>query len=274
MEPQLLTVVEKDTLAKWTPEEWQLWQFEAKHDGARCLIVDGKVQSRTGKPLYNLDTILEELGPVTQGAVLDGEITGDGWADTMHNVRASKSDRDQSGLIFRPFDLLSIVEWVQKTSSRDLKDRQDLLRQIVKNTDHVQLVTPVTLDNYDQFETFYDICIENGCDGVVLKRKDSLYEFKRVKTWLKVKPEEFIDGVVTGLVPGKLKYEGTLGSLKFQPEDSNVITQVSGMSDRQRDAWWLKPDAIVGKTIEVKARGIHPSGRLIEPRFIRIREDK
>lgn len=274
MEPQLLTVVEKTDLAKWAPEEWQRWQFEAKHDGARCLIVNGKVQSRTGKPLYNLDLILEELGWRMNEAVFDGEITGENWADTMHNVRASKSERDMSGLIFRPFDLLTLKEWQTKTCARPLGDRQDLLRQLVTDSDHVRIVGRVDLADYSEFEWFYDHRIADGCDGVVLKQKDSLYEFKRTKTWLKVKPDTLVDGVVTGLVPGKLKYAGTLGSLKFQPEDSGVITQVSGMTDEQRNAWWSDPTLIVGRTIEVKARGWHPSGRLIEPRFIRIREDK
>ncbi len=273
MEPQLLTVIKKEELLEWMPSDWAAWQFEAKHDGARCLIVDGKVQSRTGKPLYNLDLILSEI-PVLHGAVYDGEITGDGWADTMHNVRASKSERDMSGLIFRPFDVISITDWKAKFCRWALTERQSMLREILPNTDHVQLVKAIELDNYDEFQEFYDICIEKGCDGVVLKRKDSTYEFKRTKTWLKVKPDTLVDGVVTGLVPGKLKYVGTLGSLKFQPEDSNVITQVSGMSDAQRHAWWNDPSLIVGRTIEVKARGWHPSGRLIEPRFIRIREDK
>lgn len=274
MEPQLLTVIEKEVLQGWKPEEWQHWQFEAKHDGVRCLIVNGKVQSRTGKPLYNLDLILEELGYRATEVVLDGEITGDGWADTMHNVRASKSERDMSGLIFRPFDMLTTFEWLSRSCKRNLKDRQELLQMVVPATDHVVHVSHITLDNYDEFQEFYDICIENGCDGVVLKRQESFYEFKRTKTWLKVKPDTLVDGVVTDLVPGKLKYEGTLGSLKFQPEESNVITQVSGMSDAQRNAWWGDPNLIVGRTIEVKARGWHPSGRLIEPRFVRIREDK
>lgn len=274
MEPQLLTVIEKEHLQTWSPSEWQRWQFEAKHDGARCLIVDGKVQSRTGKPLYNLDLILEELGPYTQGAVFDGEITGDGWADTMHNVRASKSKRDQSGLIFRPFDLLTLKEWEARKCDRTLSDRQQLLWQLTPDTDHVQVVSRFDIKDYAQFEVIYNLCLEEGCDGIVLKRKDSLYEFKRTKTWLKVKPDTTVDGVVVGTVPGKLKYTGMVGSLIFKPEGSEVTTQVSGMTDSQRFDWYQNPERILGKTIEVKARGWHPSGRLIEPRFVRIREDK
>jgi DNA ligase-1 len=135
-------------------------------------------------------------------------------------------------------------------------------------------VQPFALWSYEEFVVFYDKCLKNGCDGVVLKHHHSMYEFKRTKTWLKVKPEHTVDGKVVGVRVGKLKYAGILGALVFEPEGSTVITNVSGMTDEQRHYWWTHQYAIVGKTIEVKCRGIHPTGKLIEPRFVRIREDK
>lgn len=274
MQPQLLTVIDKEDLKQWAPSEWMNWQFEAKHDGARCLIVNGKPQSRTGKPLNNLDSVLKEIGQLAKGAVLDGEIVGENWADTMHNARAAQGKRDGSALSFFIFDMLTYPEWKHEKSDRDLADRQNLLREYIKETEHVRIVQSFQLDSYPEFESFYDQCLESGCDGVVLKLQNSMYEFKRTKTWLKVKPEHEVDGKVVGVRVGTLKYSGTLGALVFQPEGSEVITNVSGMTDAQRHAWWAKPELIVGKTIEVKCRGVHPSGKLIEPRFIRIREDK
>jgi len=274
MEPQLLTVIEKEDLQKWAPSEWLNWQFEAKHDGARCLIVNGVPQSRTGKPLNNLGAVLKELGVRAAGCVLDGEIVGENWADTMHNARAGEGKRDGNALVFRPFDMLTIHEWKHKLCDRDLADRQNLLWSYIKNSDHVSIVSHFDIENYAQFEIFYEQCLFHGCDGVVLKLKHSMYEFKRTKTWLKVKPEHTVDGKVVGVRVGKLKYAGTLGALVFEPEGSTVITNVSGMTDEQRHYWWTHQYAIVGKTIEVKCRGVHPTGKLIEPRFERIREDK
>jgi DNA ligase-1 len=274
MHPQLLTVIEKEDLKLWAPSEWMNWQFEAKHDGARCLIVDGVPQSRTGKPLNNLDSVLKEMGLSLPGVVYDGEITGANWADTMHNARAQQGKRDGSALTFRPFDMLTLKEWKSQSCPRDLKDRQDLLMQYTKDSEHVRMVQPFNLCRYAEFNAFYKQCLAEGCDGVVLKLQHSMYEFKRTKTWLKVKPEHTVDGKVVGLRVGKLKYAGTLGALVFQPEGSKTITNVSGMTDGQRSHWWMVPEDIIGKTIEVKCRGVHPTGKLIEPRFERIREDK
>jgi len=274
MEPQLLTVIEKETLQQWAPSEWMNWQFEAKHDGARCLIVNGVPQSRTGKPLNNLGAVLKELGHRASGCVLDGEIVGESWADTMHNARAKEGKRDSAALSFMMFDMLTKEEWKHQQSDRDLADRQKLLFDYIHDSEHVRMVQPFHLCSYAEFEAFYKHCLAEGCDGVVLKQLHSMYEFKRTKTWLKVKPEHTVDGEVVATRVGKLQYAGTLGALVFRPEGSRVITNVSGMTDAQRNAWWKNPKLIVGKMIEVKCRGIHPTGKLIEPRFVRIREDK
>ncbi len=271
-EPQLLTVIEKDDLKKWTPSEWLNWQFEPKKDGARCTIIDGEAKSRTGKPLNNLRAVLQEFGHLAAGCVYDGEIVGKNWADTMHNARAGQGDRAQDALTFHVFDMLTIKEWNEQKCDRDLHDRHHLLTQYLPESEHIKIVKPYSINSYAAFEVFYKQCLAEGCDGVVLKLLHSMYEFKRTKTWLKVKPDHTLDGKVVGIREGKLKYTGVLGALEFEYE--GVVTNVSGMTDIQRTMWWEDPTLIVGKTIEVKCRGIHPTGKLIEPRFERIREDK
>jgi DNA ligase-1 len=113
----------------------------------------------------------------------------------------------------------------------------------------------------------------------VLKRKDSLYEFKRTRTWLKVKPVLDCNCLVVGMTEGTGKYKGMLGALEVLPENAKkehtgVFTRVSGMTDEQRREWWgPSGPRIIGKWIEVSYRKVNPSGRLVEPRFVRIRTD-
>jgi DNA ligase-1 len=280
MEPQLLTVVSKEELAKWPASEWSQWQIEAKRDGARLLIVGGVPQSRTGKPLNNIDHILKTLDH--KNVVFDGELHGSTWEETMHVARASEGKRDTK-LTFTIFDALSISEWLTKNCDRQLWERQRVLRHHIKETEHVKIVKPVHVDNFSQFETLHEINLEGGCDGTVLKRINSLYEFKRTKTWLKVKPALDCDCLVVGMKEGTGKYAGLLGALEVLPEAEwrkahtpggiGVSTFVSGMSDEQRSEWW-NYNTIMGKWIEVTYRKINPSGRLVEPRFVRIRHDK
>lgn len=271
--PQLLTVIEKDKLKAWPPSEWAKWRIERKEDGARLLCVDGVFQSRTGKPLNNLGYIARELGNLAKGMVFDGELRGKDWADTMHLARAGEGERDGSGLTFFVFDLLSIHEWKVGECLVPLDQRLECLRAYLPDSEHVKVVKGLKGLNYLDFKILHDLHLMTGCDGTVLKRLDSLYEFKRTKTWLKVKPVRDYDVVVTGMVEGKGKYKGMCGALLFI-RPNGAEGKVSGMTDEQRKAWWKAEDSIVGKTIEVAARGLHPSGALIEPRFIRIREDK
>lgn len=284
MQPQLLTVIDKEALKKWTADEWSNWQIEPKRDGFRLLIVDGVPQSRSGKPLHNIQHILDELGRKAKGFVLDGELHGSTWEETSHVARASKSERDTK-LTYTIFDCLSIDEWKAQRCAWPLADRQAFLQSLLQETAHVKFVKPVWGIDYEDFASLHKHNLDDGCDGTVLKLRDSLYEFKRTKTWLKVKPVLDCDCLVVGMKEGTGKYAGLLGALEVVPDlhgdmargengfGEQVTTFVSGMSDEQRSEWW-NYNTLMGKWIEVSYRKVNPSGRLVEPRFVRVRTDK
>jgi DNA ligase-1 len=274
--PQLLTVVKEDTLKTWTPEEWKQWVIEPKHDGARLIYHKGQFLSRTGKPFHNLEHIAEELKHL-RGWTLDGEVYGDDWASTMSVARASKTKKDGASLRFGVFDVLLDEEWEEQHCEKSLRFRSEFLQRLIlkssRTFEYVHLVGRYPGISFEAFQALHQQNLENGCDGTVLKRRDSLYEFKRVKTWLKVKPVETFDCLVVGWKTGTGKYTDMIGALEILVSPG-VTCYCSGMSDAQRKDWRTNEGWIIGKTIEVQARGVHQSGALIEPRFIRIREDK
>lgn len=273
--PQLLTVVKEDTLRTWTPQAWREWVIEPKYDGARLIYHKGQFLSRTGKPLHNLEHIAEELKHLRDWT-LDGEVYGDDWASTMSVARASKTKKDGGKLRFGVFDVLVNSEWEQQACVRPFHERREytsLLLPSRDNREFVHVVNQYRAYSFEEFQALHKQNLENGCDGTVLKRLDSLYEFKRVKTWLKVKPVETFDCLVVGWKTGTGKYTDMIGALEILVSPG-VTCYCSGMSDAQRKDWRTNEGWIIGKTIEVQARGVHPSGALIEPRFIRIREDK
>jgi DNA ligase-1 len=137
-------------------------------------------------------------------------------------------------------------------------------------------VKPFYVNGYEGFEYLHNRNLAMGCDGTVLKRKDSLYEFKRTKTWLKVKPALDVDCKVIGMEEGTGKHEGRMGALIVMPENQCVSTKVgTGFTDAERQWWHENLKKMVFNTwIEVTYRKVNPSGRLVEPRFVRIRYDK
>jgi DNA ligase-1 len=275
-------VVEEDELKTWPAEKWAKYQLEPKYDGARLIYMRGKFFSRSGKSsLNNLDHIKKALDeiPGIENVVLDGELHGKDWNDTMHLSRAKDGERDGSSLVFHVFDMMGISDFEKQDCPLTLGQRQDYAVDLVycsqrSSFQYVKVVQPEQVTNYEEFKQYYAHCLNTGCDGVVLKERDSLYAFKRSKTWLKVKPILTADCEIVGMVEGKGKYAGVLGALEIRPEGSTMTTMCSGMTDKERKGFWLHECRYIGQTVEVKYRGVHKSGRLIEPRFVRMRPDK
>lgn len=273
MHPQLLTVVDKEVLKTWTPDEWTKWRIEPKFDGYRLTYHKGEFLSRTGKPFHNLGHIAKDLAQFP-GFTFDGELYGDKWEDAAAARRSKNGGAND--LKFCVFDMLTDGEWREQWSGRSFAQRRLELQRLFEDQVLYHTYTPgqAKVSSYAEFMTYHKVNLAAGCDGTVLKRENSLYEFKRTRTWLKVKPVETFDCRVVGIVPGKGKYSSVVGALTITVEDGPVYMQVSGMTDAQRKEWHQHPENIMGKFIEVEARGVHKSGKLIEPRFIRVRDDK
>lgn len=114
----------------------------------------------------------------------------------------------------------------------------------------------------------------SGGEGIILKRVEAPYSVgKRNFDLMKIKEEVTVDLLVTGLVCGQGKYESVTGALVCI-DRTGLVHHISGMSDDQRQKWWVNPTAVVGSVVEVKAMKVNPDGSLREPRFKAIRYDK
>ena len=91
-----------------------------------------------------------------------------------------------------------------------LSDRKTLLKQLLVPTDHIHLLEHFEEDGV----AAYQGAIAAGFEGVMAKKRDSVYESgRRSKAWLKVKgtPEdEFVVGGYTGGTGGRAKTFGSL----------------------------------------------------------------
>lgn len=108
------------------------------------------------------------------------------------------------------------------------------------------------------------VMVETGYEGLVLRQGDK---------WLKVKPSETHDVVVTDVLEGTGKYEGMMGKLV------TPLGKVgTGFSDIERSVLWdmkeIMPDSIIGKTIEVECMSLTKNGKFRHARFKRVRWDK
>lgn len=154
------------------------WIFERKFDGIRLLAYkngsDVGLFSRNRLP-QNLPAVSDALKKLpNKQLILDGEIIWGG-----------------GGAAYHIFDIL----WLdgQATTSLTLEERLALLRELALKP---PLQRVKTLDDAQP----WDRAQKEGWEGVIAKRRDSVYEHRRSKQWLKMKCElsqEFVVGGFT-----------------------------------------------------------------------------
>jgi bifunctional non-homologous end joining protein LigD len=153
------------------------WIFERKFDGIRLLAYkngpDVELFSRNRLP-QNLPAITEALKKLrNKELILDGEITWGGGRIAYHI-----------------FDIL----WLDgPVTSQTLDERRALLSEL-------DLKAPLHRVTTLEDELPWVRAQKEGWEGVIAKRRDSVYEHRRSKQWLKMKCElshEFVVGGFT-----------------------------------------------------------------------------
>src|SRR5262245_5867187 len=186
------------------------WIFERKLDGIRLLAFK---QGKTVK-LYSRNR-LEQHNPAiadaiadlpVKDAILDGEVTGVWGPPTLRD--ADKGHRPA----YHVFDLL----WLNGRDLMDLPlvERRDHLHTLPL---HRQLERVPALADAERWER----ARREGWEGVIAKRRDSLYEHRRSPHWLKMKVEVSQELVVGGFTDPQGSRRG-LGALLvgyFQKDD-------------------------------------------------------
>jgi ATP-dependent DNA ligase len=258
------------------------WVFERKLDGIRLLAFkkgrDVRLLSRNRLPQNaHYPTVVEAVAalPVKE-AILDGEATGV-WGR-------------QGRVAYHVFDVL----WLdgRDLTPSPLDARRALLRELPLRAP-LQRVTAL-----DDDEPWERACRE-GWEGVIAKRRDSLYEHRRSPHWLKMKCEATQELVVGGFTDPKGTRVG-LGALLvgyFEGDDLVFAGKVGTGLDRKlltelrrrfdaleiprppfaravglpRDgAHWVRPEVVV----QVAFIEWTPNDKLRHPRLLGVRSDK
>jgi bifunctional non-homologous end joining protein LigD len=163
------------------------WLFERKLDGIRLLAFkkgrDVQLFSRNQLEQHNPAIADAIAGLPHRELILDGEVTGV-WGP------ASTREADKPrGLAYHVFDVL----WIdgRDVMSLPLDERRALLKTLPL---HAPLRRVAALDDEKPWER----ACAAGWEGVIAKRRDSVYEHRRSPNWLKMKCEASQELVVGG----------------------------------------------------------------------------
>ena len=185
------------------PKESDEWSYEIKLDGYRCLAGRDshgvKLWSRRGNLLTrDFPGIARACAGLLSGTLVDGEVVAlDEQGRVSFNLL--QHHRSQAHAIrFYVFDLL--IYRGRSMLGKELSERRELLAEVLRPLgDSVGLSESFEAEPAELLR----LATELGLEGIVAKRKRSLYEpGKRSGDWVKYKVNRSQEFVVGGYTPG------------------------------------------------------------------------
>ncbi len=199
------------------------WLFEIKWDGYRAVafIEDGNLRlvSRTQNDLTKQFKELADLPKFVKAkrAVLDGEIVAldeqgrpsfslmqqrTGFRPGKHRLPG----RDGVPIMYYAFDLIYLDGLDLRRVN--LEQRKEVLRSILEHGGVIHFS-----DHYpEKGRELFEAAKQKGLEGIVAKKRNSCYEEKRSREWLKIKITTTVDCVIGGYTDpeGTRQYFGSL----------------------------------------------------------------
>ena len=165
------------------------WLFERKFDGIRLLAykrgADVQLYSRNRLPQH-LPSVAQAVARLpVKDAILDGEVAWDG----SRGPQRADCARWGGSSSYHVFDVL----WIngKKVTDLPLEERREILKALPFSSP----MRRVELLNDDNP---WERARREGWEGVIAKRRGSVYEHRRSKQWLKLKVEASQELVVGG----------------------------------------------------------------------------
>lgn len=297
-------------LYKWLEEDGAV-VLQTKRDEFRCVVQvsNGPVPgvsytSASGKPLYNLqcfDSMMVEMAHWYGTFRFDmGVCVNDSFDLTRRTVRASTKPYDLTGQTEQTIagktkkdaphyaGPLKAVFWFYDLPDvdRDYTTRRGDMGRMQLNFPYYTAVpeTEVVTARQDladgieyavkQVQEVFATARELGHEGLMVKRYDHKWEPKRCPdSWMKLKPNEEIDGRIIGKTEGKGKFFGLLGSLICEAEDGSRFT-ISGMTDAERVDFTQNFDQYLGQWVVATFMERDTQGGYRHPQFNRMHDEK
>src|SRR4051794_34553315 len=279
-----------------TPPAGESWAYELKYDGFRAVaaIVDGRIAmwSRNELDLApRFPAVAAALSKLNvPEVVIDGEIV---VLDEQGAPRFQLLQQGDRREILIVFDIL----WLdgEDLRKRAYDERRAVLEKTLKRTPAaIKVAEKISTSGAEALER----AKKSGWEGIIAKRRSSVYEARRSKEWLKIKAINEQELIVVGWNPsthsereigslhlavmgddGVLHYAGKVGTgfsykqrVWWKDELSKDVVPASMVKDapRERVATWVRPRFVV----QVAFTEWTSDNRLRHPSFLGLRDDK
>ena len=307
--PMLATSIDK-------PFDGLEWLFEIKWDGYRAVafIENGKVRlvSRNQNELTERYPELKDMPQFVKAknAILDGEVVAlDEQGRASFSLMQQRTGFRPGGrrgatnadvpVLYYAFDLLYLdgYDWRRV----QLEERKKKLASVLVAGDALRYS-----DHYEQQgKALFEIARKKGLEGILAKKRDSIYQERRSREWLKIKITHRLECVIGGYTEpegsrahfgsivlglydkqGRLIHVGQAGSgfdqksleevWKLLKKRETKKNPFYGEVEALRKVYWVKPELVAeieyAEWTDGTMSGAGP--KLRAPVFLGLRDDK
>ncbi|URG13967.1 putative ATP-dependent DNA ligase [Aeromonas phage AHPMCC7] len=294
-------------LKKWLKEDGVVWA-DTKRDEFRCLvtIIDNNAEgtldvhylSASGKTEhanipYELDEVFIDLCNRTGQTQFDcGLMVNNSFDLTRRVLRAANKPYDLTGgthhtitdgtkknpiLVFEGRLRLEVFLYDLPEDGDEYLIRRDYMDVLArKHPDWLRTTTGRRCTTVAEVEGMFEDAINDGHEGLMVKRIAYEWTSSRTSDWMKMKPEDERDGVIIGWNPGTVgtEFEGMVGSVIVEFIDGSKAS-CSGMDlPTRRDMTEHFVSKYLGKIAEVHYMQRDSQGGYRHPNFYRLHPEK
>jgi bifunctional non-homologous end joining protein LigD len=292
------------------------WLFEIKWDGYRAIafIEGGKLRlvSRNQNELTQRYPELKDLPKFVKAktAILDGEVVAlDDQGRASFSLMQQRTGFRPGGhrgapksdvpVLYYAFDLLYLDGYDLR--KLPLEDRKNKLASLIVTGDSLRYS-----DHYEkQGKALFEMARAKGLEGILAKKRDSIYQERRTSEWLKIKITHRLEAVIGGYTEpegsrahfgsivlglydkqGRLIHVGQAGS-GFDQKSLNEVWKLlkkretkknpfHGEVEALRKVFWVKPELVAEIEYAEWTDGANNGSgpKLRAPVFLGLRDDK
>lgn len=221
------------------------WYISEKYDGIRAIWDGKRMLTRAQREFNFVPQWFKDLLP---SYPLEGELIVPGKPFSYFSgVTVRKEDDDRwKEIEYRLFDT--------PIKDKIFEERKKIVEDYVKsvNSKYITIADFKLYTNIDKnmqlIHNHFQDLIKEGKEGLMMIRKDNIYEAKRVKTILKYKKEYEGECIVIDYLEGTGKYKGILGKLRCKLTNGKEFNVGGGFIDEQRKRYIFDSD---GKFIKL-----------------------
>lgn len=248
---------------------------QPKLDGHRCIaMVEGgtvRLWTRTRKPITGVPHInraLEALN-LPDGTVLDGELYNHDYRDKFEQLTSFiKRPEPKAGHEVVQYHVYDLV------NSFPFSLRLRMLFQMSPDLygSPIVLVNTVQVANESEAMEAFDLYMEQGYEGAMLRNANSLYVNKRSYDLIKVKLQQDSEFTITGVESGRGRMADKAIFICALPNGSTFRCKMKGSLDALKQ-YVDDPSLAIGKQLTVQYQNLTADGIPRFPVGLRLRSD-